>query len=505
MSKNENKLTTGEGLNANPRLKVINRQQMLLRATNVEGLVEADHPVRAIWELTGRLDLNAFYEEIASTEGVAGRPAMDPQLMISLWIYAYSEGVSSAREISRRCEFHPAYQWLTGLEPVNYHTISDFRVNHQDALRELFVQVLGVLSSEGLVTLQRVMHDGTKIKACASGKSFRREKRVREHLKIAREQVKAMEELSEEEMSARILKARQRTAREKQERLELALGELEKIRVSKKGAEAKQESRVSMSDPEARIMKQSEGGYAPNYNVQISTDAEAGIIVGLGVVQAASDQGELVEAIERVQENMNDQPKQVVVDGGFSTGETIVALSEKGIDLIGVYPEEPEATAGRFEQRGIPPQYRPAAFQYDAVGNCYRCPAGKTLIYQGKQERCGRLRYIYQSSSCSGCPHRKKCCPAAKKGRSIIRTELTPAVAAFKSKMQTEEAKQIYRQRAPVAEFANAWLKSKIGLRQFRVRGLGKALCEARWACLTYNIQQWIRLRWRPQMELSAA
>lgn len=488
-----------------PRVKAINRQQMMLRPTDVESLVEPDHPVRAIWELAGRLDLKRYYAKIDAYEGAAGRPAMDPQLMISLWVYAYSEGVSSARQISRLCEFHPAYQWLTGLEPVNYHTLSDFRVEHQDELRELFIQVLGVLSSEGLVTLQRVMHDGTKVKACASGKSFRREKRIRAHLQMAREQVKAMEELSEEEMSARIVKAKQRVVREKQERLKLALEELEKIRESKKGPEAKREARVSMSDPEARIMKQSEGGYAPNYNVQISTDAEAGIIVGLGIVQSGSDQGELVEAIERVKENMNDLPKQVVVDGGFSTGETIVAMSEKGIDLIGVFPEEQEASAGRFEQRGIAPQYRPEAFVYDAIGDCYKCPAGKNLTYQGKQERCGRLRYIYQASNCSECPNRKQCCPKAKKGRSIIRTELTPAVAAFKSKMETEEAKKIYRQRAPIAEFSNAWLKSKIALRQFRLRGLYKVTCEAMWACLTYNIQQWIRLRWRPQAGLAVA
>ena len=212
-----------------PRMKVINRRQMLMRPVNVEELVEADHPVRAIWGLVGRLDLSRFYEEIDAVEGVAGRPAMDPSLMISLWIYGYSEGVSSAREISRLCRYHPAYQWLTAMEPVNYHSLSDFRVEHQAALRELFVQVLGVLSSEGLVTLQRVMHDGTKVKACASGKSFRRQGRIQTHLRLAREQVKALEEVSEEEMTVRVVKARQRAAREKQARLESAVEELEKI------------------------------------------------------------------------------------------------------------------------------------------------------------------------------------------------------------------------------------------------------------------------------------
>lgn len=125
------------------RLELVNRQQMVWRTIDVERLIEE--------------------EAIGAVEGRAGRPALDPQLLISVWIYAYSEGVGSAREIARLCEYHPAYQWLTGLETINYHSLSDFRVEHQAALDELFTQVLGLLSAEGLVTLQRVMHDGTKV------------------------------------------------------------------------------------------------------------------------------------------------------------------------------------------------------------------------------------------------------------------------------------------------------------------------------------------------------
>jgi transposase len=484
-----------------PRTKVINRRQLLMRPINVEELVEGDHAVRAIWDLVGRLDLSRFYGEIEAVEGEAGRPALDPHLMISLWIYGYSQGVSSAREISRLCGYHPGYQWLTAMEPVNYHTLSDFRVRHQEGLRELFVQVLAVLSSEGLVTLQRVMHDGTKVKAWATGKSFRRKKRIEAHLRLARAQVKALEEVPEEEMMARVVKARQRAAREKQERLELALEELEKIRARKLGAEAKKEARVSESDPEARIMKQSDGGYAPSYNVQISTDAAAGIIVGLGVEQSATDQGQLVGAMERVEENVGELPKQVVVDGGFTTGDTILAMSEQRIDLIGTFVQNNEEFAGQFERRGIGAEFRPEFFIYDAAQDCYSCPVGKTLRYRGKSARSGRLRYLYRAevADCRECCFREKCCPKAERGRGITRTELAPAVAAFKNKMETPAAKKIYRQRAQVAEFPNAWLKSKIGLRQFRLRGLIKVGIEGMWACLTYNIQQWIRLCWRLQ------
>jgi len=198
-----------------PRLKPINRDQLVLRPMNVERLVPEDHEVRAVWEFTGRMDLSGYYEEIEAVEGEAGRCAMDPRLMISLWIYAYSKGVSSAREISRLCESDSAYQWLTGIESINYHTLSDFWVDHKEALDELFTQVLGLLSAEGLISLERVMHDGSKIKVCASADTFRREEKIRAHLGAARQQVEQMGDPRwAEEVSPRVAKAiyRQRGA-----------------------------------------------------------------------------------------------------------------------------------------------------------------------------------------------------------------------------------------------------------------------------------------------------
>jgi len=152
-----------------PRVKAVDRTQLSWQMLDVERLIEQEHPARAIWDLVGRLKLEGFYAPIEAVEGGAGRTPWDPRLLISLWIYAYSRGISSAREIARRCTYEPAFQWLCGLGEINHHTLSDFRVDHDAGLRELFVQVLGVLSSEGLVSLERVMHDGTRIKACRLG------------------------------------------------------------------------------------------------------------------------------------------------------------------------------------------------------------------------------------------------------------------------------------------------------------------------------------------------
>ena len=483
------------------RRKEINRQQLLLRPVEVEKLVEKDHPVRAVWELVGRLNLEPFYAGVEAIEGVAGRPVWDPRLLISLWIYAYKEGVSSAREIARLCQYHPAYQWLTGLEVVNYHTLADFRIRHKEALDQLFIEVLGVLSHEGLITLERVMHDGTKVKACASDKSFHRKATLKDHLRLAREQVEQMGDSQSEELSQRVAKAQQRALRERQQRLEEALRELDQMEASRSKASEKEKVRASSTDPEARIMLQAKGAYGPSYNVQISTDAGAKIIVGVGVTQAATDAAELEPAVERIEANLGEKPKQMVVDAGLTNQATMEEMDEKQVDLIGALPERRGGAENRMKQRGVSPEFYPQAFEYDASADCYRCPAGKGLLYE-TEERSGasvRRRYRAKVSDCRGCAFQAQCCPGTKRGRSVVRSEATPEMAAFQVKMETPEAQAIYKQRAGVAEFPNAWIKDKIKLRQFRLRGLVKVTLEAVWACLTYNICQWIRLCWKPQ------
>ncbi len=133
-----------------PRYEVIDREQLCWRRVDIERLIGADHPARAVWEFIGQLDLSAYQEEVRAVEGKAGRPGWEPRLLISLWVYAYSKGVGSARAIEELCEWEPAYQWLTGSRVINAHTLSDFRVKHDKALQGLFVQVLGLLSADGL-------------------------------------------------------------------------------------------------------------------------------------------------------------------------------------------------------------------------------------------------------------------------------------------------------------------------------------------------------------------
>jgi hypothetical protein len=422
---------------------------------------------------------------------------------MALWIYSYSEGVSAARELSRMCGYEPGCQWLTGMQAINYHTLSDFRVEHKKELDEIFVQVLGLLSAEGLIEMKRITQDGTKIKAQAGANSFRREERIRQHLQLAREQVEAMDNPESEEESQRVIQARKRASREKKRRLEEAIQELEQIQKVRTESERDQ-VRVSETDPEARVMKQADGGFAPSYNVQISTDAAAAIIVGVDVTQAGNDCDQLVHGVERVEANTGQTPEQILVDGGYTIkNSNIEAMAERGIDLNGPVVENNNEAS--LKQRGIQPEFYPDKFRYDETTDTFRCPADKTLNRIGRSQREGRIEYSYQASAtdCQACPFRDQCCPKYSP-RRVVRIEHSPAVKAFRAKMETEEAQQLYRTRAQVAEFPHAWIKEKLGLRRFRLRGRPKVRAEAVWACLTYNIQQWLRLVWRTSLHAGA-
>jgi Transposase DDE domain len=375
---------------------------------------------------------------------------------------------------------------------VNYHTLADFRVEKQNELDELFTQVLAALSKEGLITLEQVMQDGTKIRAAASPRSDQRESTIHEHWERARRHVQEMGDSRDEESNPRVKQARIRAQREQQERLDQAMEELEKLRKLK--AARSPNKRVSISDPEARIMKQPQGGLALSYNAQLSTDAAHGLIVGVSVTQAANDGDQLLPALEQIDQRLKEQPKQIVADAGYTTRAVIEEMAERKMDFLGSMPRE-DAHSGRTAPSRLPP----SVFVYQPETDRYLCPGDKLLRYEGriKNER-GLISYRYEArrEDCEPCAHKPKCCPEnQKRGRGLLRIEESAAVLTFRQKMASQEARVGYRRRGRVAEFCNAWIKSKLGLRQFRVRGLLKVQTEMLWACLTYNLQQWVRLR----------
>jgi len=432
------------------RVMVADRRQIEMRAVDLESLLPLDHRARAVWAFVEGLDLGPLYDGIKAVEGVAGHPAIDPRILMALWLYATLEGVGSARALDRLCEEHNAYRWIRGGVGVNHHTLSDFRVAHVEFLDRLLTESLAALLASGTVRMNRVAQDGVRVRAHAGASSFRRRPRLEQFLAEAREQVALLRQELDADPGAgnrRQQAARERAARERQDHVRQALDELQKIEAhrakgdtpkrrkadpspppdgnggsaepSKAKAKRPAEPRASTTDPEARVMKGPDGGFRPSYNVQLATDVETQCVVAVSVTNQGNDQGLLEPMLEQLRQRYGRCPSDLLADGAYATVDGIQAAAESRSVLYAAVkpPKNP---------RNDP--YRP-------------------------------------------------------------RRSDSPAVAQWRARMATQEAKEIYRQRAATAECVNAQLRNR-GLRQFPVRGMLKAKAIVLWHALAHNLSR---------------
>jgi transposase len=434
----ESKKREGVEEQAGLRLRVPERRQMAMVVQCADDLVPAQHAVRMVAALVETLDVSGFAEAIKAREGVAGRDATDPGLLVGLWLYACIRGIGSARELARRCEESAAFRWLCGGVTVNHRLLSDFRGDHGAALDELFTQVIASLVDKELVSVSRVSQDGVRVRVSAGAGSFRREERLQKLLAESKQHVEELRrQLENPESSAGLSTkqraARRRAAKEKQQRLEQAIAQLPELKqkqeeAAQKAGSGKQgqkirdkEPRVSTSDAEARVMKMPNGGFNPACNVQLASDPGSRAIVGVEVSHEGSDSAGLSEPMrEQVEQRSGGQVEQHLLDGGYLRLADIEHAHEQGVELF--VPPKP---ARNLHRRGRELEPKP-----------------------GDSE----------------------------------------AVLAWKRRMASAEGKEIYRQRAATSETVNADLRSYRGLTQITVRGLSKIKCVALWCALAYNV-----------------
>lgn len=333
-----------------PRLRCADRQT-LLPAMPLEDLLAPEHLARTVWEFVQGLDLTPLLETMRSVEGRPGRPAIDPKLLVALWLYATIEGISSARAVAWLCANHHGFRWLCGGVEVNYHTLADFRVAHIEFLDDLLTHSVATLMEQDLIDLNRVAQDGLRVRASAGAASFRRRPTLERCLQDAQTQVQRLrDEIATDpgEASRRQQKARERAAREREERIRKALERMPEMEAKKKAD--KEKARVSTTDPEATVMKMADGGFRPAYNVQFSTDTASQIIVGIDVATCGSDQGQMAPMVEQIHERYEQYPQDVLVDGGFVKHDDIdtVRAPEKECTVYGPVRQPKDASKDRY-------------------------------------------------------------------------------------------------------------------------------------------------------------
>lgn len=311
------------------RVRKADRRQTRLVPTNLDGLLAEDHQARAVWAYVDQLDLSALYASIQSLEGNVGRPATDPKILLTLWLYATIDGVGSARALDRLCEAHVAYQWICGGVGVNNVTLSTFRTAHVKVLDELLTQSVALLRYHDLVDLKRVAQDGMRVRASAGAASFRRKKSLKKCLRVAKKQVAQLRRELDEDPGGTVrrkLKAKEQAARARARRVKEALDQLPKV-AARKPKDKRDKARVSTTDPDARVMKMPDGGFRPAFNVQFSTDTASQVVVGVDVTNQGSDYGELPPMIKQIKERHGVSPQEALVDGGFVRRPDIEAVA----------------------------------------------------------------------------------------------------------------------------------------------------------------------------------
>ena len=243
----------------------------------------------------------------------------------------------------------------------------------------------------------------------------------------------------------------------------------------------------------------------PSYNVQVLTDTTHGLVVNVEATTDAIDYRQLEPALERCAEQVGAQPQQIIADGDYTNHASVQAAAARGVDFYGSWQDSWKAT--ERDAQGRRAAFLSSAFPYDAAQDCFTCPAGQTLVHAAVLNRGHGVRtHVYRApkEACRNCPLRDSCAPPNPRAswrRSITRREEPTATTAFKSKMKTEEARQIYAQRSRTAEFVHTWIKERCCLRQFRCRERLKVTMEATWACLSYNVIRWFGLQRSLQAE----
>jgi transposase len=303
-----------------------------------EDVLATDHRARLLWKLVDALDLSAFSAGAKSVEGHAGRPLASVRMLLTLWLYAISVGIGSAREIERQTHSDEAFRWIVGDETVSHARLSQFRVGHGAALDELFTDVLAVLLHKGLLSLDLVAQDGTRIRASASAPSFRREASVQECREQAALHFRAVLcEADDPEVTAGEKAARLAAAHDYQRRVDEALAVVKQLR-----GQGKDEPRASTTDADARVMKMADGGYRPGYNVQMATaGSELGgprTVVGVQVTNVGSDMGSVTPMLEQIERRTGALPKVLLADANHAKHDCIRACAERGVEVLIAVP-----------------------------------------------------------------------------------------------------------------------------------------------------------------------
>lgn len=445
-------------------------QQLMMFPPLLEDWVGPEHPARFIRDFVDSLDLPRLGFRVRTAE--VGRPPYSAEMLLNVWLYGYLNRIRSTRRLEQGCRENLGLIWLTGLKPPDHNTLWRFWQDNREALRRVFKQSVRVAVHAGL--LQLVLHavDGTKIKAISGrrGVWHRRDlEKALAQLDASVAQVMAEVEAAQvQERGSYLLPEELQDQAVRRQRIQEALQML---------ATADRDH-LHPGEPEARLMKVG-AGVAPAYNAQVVADGASGLLVAAEVVNAETDNQQLVPMLDQVQENLGATAQETLADGGYVSAAEMAQAEARGYEVL--------TPASSEEDR----PYHTSRFIYDEARDCCLCPRGQVLSYERTKTNRGKYPVrVYRCRNFRDCPVRRQC-SRDPKGRQL---EIGPHHQAMvRQRRKRQEKAELLRLRKVIAEPPFAWIKRHQDFWRWTVKGLANVRTQWALLCTIVNLKKLFR------------
>lgn len=513
----------------------LDRQQAVLFPERLDEAIPPDHGVRLLDELLERIDWRPWFparqREVKNQKASnRGRPPIHPRIIASVILYGFLRRIFSSRDLEEAIHVRLDFRWLAHGTNLDHSTICNFRVDNDAPLKDLFIQVVQIAAQMGHLPLASLGYDATRIKANNRRSGTRTPEQLRQLQAELGKQYDQATRLAEQadaeqtdllgQQSRDQLPESLRDIQARKSKVEAAIEELNRI----KERGLKEPARLPITDPQSRVAKNKEGGFAPNYTPTAMVDIDSGIVVDADVVFGHNEDRDMLGAIDAVQQNLGlEKPvPEVLADGLMSSGENIVGCKERGVDFKSpinlrknadnpAIREDLTQPVAAQDQDRLPRRMVTAggkklskldkeAFVFVPEEDHYRCPQGKVLprCSETTERENGRdvIRHHYQSQpeACQGCPLMAACVDAKTGRRRIRHTHYEADRIEHAEKMATDEAQKKYARRRAPGERPFAMIKQHFGLRQFTVRGRRKVVQQWRWSVTAFNLHRLMSL-----------
>lgn len=467
------------------REPIVTSSQIYLLPPSVDDYVPEDAPVRIVSEMIDGMDHRRLY---ARYKG-GGAPAYDPKMMLKLIVFAYSQGVRSSRKIDAALRQDLRFMFLSQMSRPDFRTIARFRRDNLEAIGSAFRETVRIGMGMGLVLLEHVSVDGTKLEANVSGKETYGRARLEKILESIDKRIAEM--LEEADKIDREEEARWGDTRgdEVPDELKDAKARKKRLEEAKKAMDEAGRNAIGATDTDSRLMKAAAGN-RPAYNGQAVVDKENQMIVAADVVQAESDSSQYAPMMDEAIANTGAKPDKTTADGGYFSTKTMEYAAEAGIDAY--IPDCRPKSSDR------------ESFVYDEERDEFTCAEGNVLNFARERTVKGLRYHIYRCYRCAGCPRGQRCHGKSSRYKEIARRVDERLQQAMSAKMESEEGRAIYRLRKQIVEPVFGNIKANLGMRRLLLRGLDGAKIEYLLACTGHNIGKIARC-WADQRAIAMA